>query len=145
MPWRHCVLVICMSIYILTPGAHGVLIMLDDTWRNDDAIIIPCWHSIMLYDILYHHAIRDSSAWLAHFINIIYTSILDYNDVIMRVMASQITSLTAVWFKAQINDNIKPLRHWLWIYWWAVHSPHKGPVTWTMFPFDDVIMVPINA
>ena len=24
---------------------------------------------------------------------------------------------------------------------WAVNSPHKGPVTWKMFPFDDVIMI----
>ena len=29
--------------------------------------------------------------------------------------------------------------------WWGIHrgpvnSPHKGPVTWKMFPFDDVIM-----
>ena len=23
---------------------------------------------------------------------------------------------------------------------WPVNSPHKGPVTWKMFPFDDVIM-----
>ena len=25
-----------------------------------------------------------------------------------------------------------------------VNSPHKGPVTWKMFPFDDVIMLPPN-
>ena len=23
---------------------------------------------------------------------------------------------------------------------WAVNSPHKGPVAWKMFPFDDVIL-----
>ena len=26
------------------------------------------------------------------------------------------------------------------IHWWPVNSPHKGPVTRRMFPFDDVIM-----
>ena len=26
------------------------------------------------------------------------------------------------------------------IHWWPVDSPHKGPVTRKMFPFDDVIM-----
>ena len=26
------------------------------------------------------------------------------------------------------------------IHRWPVNSPHKGPVTWKMFPFDDVIM-----
>ena len=41
-----------------------------------------------------------------------------YNDVIMGTMASQITSLTIVYstvfffFQAQINENIKALRHW---------------------------------
>ena len=27
-----------------------------------------------------------------------------------------------------------------WIHQWPVHSPHKGPVTRKMFPFNDVIM-----
>ena len=27
------------------------------------------------------------------------------------------------------------------IHRWPVNSPHKAPVTWTLFPFDDVIMV----
>ena len=27
------------------------------------------------------------------------------------------------------------------IHWWRVNSPHKGPVTRKMFPFDDVIMI----
>ena len=27
------------------------------------------------------------------------------------------------------------------IHRWPVNSPHKGPVMWKMFPFDDVIMV----
>ena len=26
------------------------------------------------------------------------------------------------------------------IHWWPVNSPHKGPVTWKMLSFDDVIM-----
>ena len=26
------------------------------------------------------------------------------------------------------------------IHWSLVDSPHKGPVTWKMFPFDDIIM-----
>ena len=27
------------------------------------------------------------------------------------------------------------------IHRWPVNSPHKGPVTWKLFPFDDVIML----
>ena len=46
-----------------------------------------------------------------------------YNDIIMSVMACQIISLTIVFTR------------------WPVNSPHKGPVTRKMFPFDDVIMV----
>ena len=29
--------------------------------------------------------------------------------------------------------------------WWPVNSPHKGPVTWEMFPFDDVIMLTFSS
>ena len=38
-------------------------------------------------------------------------------------------------------------RHWpLWgIHRWPVNSPHKGPVTRKMFPFDDVIMLGITS
>ena len=28
---------------------------------------------------------------------------------------------------------------------WLVNSPHKGPVPWKMFPFDDVIMISIPS
>ena len=50
-----------------------------------------------------------------------------YNDVIMSAMVSQITSLTIAF---------------VWgIHRWPVDSPHKGPVTRKMFPFDDVIML----
>ena len=46
-------------------------------------------------------------------------------------------------FEAEIKENIKVLRHWpLWGEFigdrWF--STHKGPVTWTMFPVDDVIL-----
>ena len=48
--------------------------------------------------------------------------------------------------QAQIKENIKALRHWpLWGEFFfhrsPVNSPHKGPVTRKMFPFDDVIMI----
>ena len=36
--------------------------------------------------------------------------------------------------QAQIKENIKAPPHW------PVNSPHKGPVTWNFFPFDDAIM-----
>ena len=51
-------------------------------------------------------------------------------DVIMTTVASQITSLTAVY--SAVYSQIK--------YRGPVNSPHKGPVTPKMFLFDDVIM-----
>ena len=61
-------------------------------------------------------------------------------------MASQITSLTIVYStvysgadqrKHQSSASLSFVRG---IHRWPVNSPHKGPVTWKMFPFNDVIM-----
>ena len=70
-----------------------------------------------------------------------------YNDVIMIPAASQITSLTIVYSsvysgagqrKHQSSASLAFVRG---IHRWPVNSPHKGPVTRKMFPFDDVIMI----
>ena len=70
-----------------------------------------------------------------------------YSDVIMGTMASQITSLMNVYStvysdadqrKYQSSASLAFVRA---IHQWPVNSPHKGPVTMKMFPFDDVIMV----
>ena len=72
--------------------------------------------------------------------------IVQYNDVIMSSMASQITSLTIVYStvysradqrKHQSSASLAFVRG---IHRWPVNSPHKWPVTRKMFPFDDVIM-----
>ena len=56
----------------------------------------------------------------------------------MRTITSQITGVSIV-CTTVAKENIKAPCHWsLW--WWPVDSPHKGPVTRKMFPFDDVIM-----
>ena len=70
-----------------------------------------------------------------------------YSDVIMRTMASQITSLTIVYStvyssadqrKHQSSASLAFVRG---IHRWPVNSPHKGLVMRKMFPFDDVIMM----
>ena len=70
-----------------------------------------------------------------------------YADVIMGVLACQVTSLTIVYStfhsgadqrKHQSSASLAFVRG---IHHWTVKSPHKGPVTRKMFPFDDVIMV----
>ena len=61
----------------------------------------------------------------------------------MGAMASQITSLTIVYstfIQAQIKKSTASLGFVREIHRWPVISPHKGPVTRKMFPFDDVIM-----
>ena len=71
---------------------------------------------------------------------------VDYSDVTMGTMASQITSLTIVYpivySGANQTKHQSPasLAFVKGIYWWPVNSPHKGPVTPKIFPFDDVIM-----
>ena len=40
------------------------------------------------------------------------------------------------------HQNVASLAFVRGIHRWPVNSPHKWPVTWKMFPFDDVIMLP---
>ena len=70
-----------------------------------------------------------------------------YNDVIMSTMASQITSITTLYSiiywsvhqrKHQSSASLTFMRG---IHRGPVNSPHKGPVTRKMFPFDEVIMM----
>ena len=68
----------------------------------------------------------------------------------MSAMASQITSLTIVYStvysgadqrKHQSCASLAIVRG---IHRWPVNSPHKGPVTRKMFPFDNVIMQSVS-
>ena len=70
-----------------------------------------------------------------------------YSDVIMGTMASQITSLAIVSStvcsgaderKHQSSESLSFVRG---IHRLPGNSPHKGPVTRKMFPFDHVIMI----
>ena len=68
-----------------------------------------------------------------------------YNDVIMGVIASQITSLTIAYstdysgaYKHQSSASLAFVRG---IHRGPVNSPHKWSVTRKMSPFDDVIMM----
>ena len=65
----------------------------------------------------------------------------------MSPMASQTTSLAIVYStvyssadqrKHQSSASLAFVRG---IHWWPVNSPHKGPVTGEMFPFDNVIII----
>ena len=71
---------------------------------------------------------------------------MHYNDVVMSLLASQITSLTIVYSpvcsgtdlrKHQSSASLAFVRG---IHRGPVNSPHKWPVTRKIFSFDDVIM-----
>ena len=71
---------------------------------------------------------------------------LHYNDVIVSAMASQIISLTIVYSTVYSGTDQRKHPSSVSLYFvrgihrWPVNSPHKGPVTRKLFPFDDVIM-----
>ena len=71
-----------------------------------------------------------------------------YDDVIMTMLASQMTSLTVVYSIAYSGVNQRKhqssasLAFVGEIHREPVNFPHKWPVTRKMFPFDDVIMIP---
>ena len=75
-----------------------------------------------------------------------------YSDVIMGMMASQITSPATVYLtvysgadqrKHQSSASLAFVRG---IHRWPVNSPHKGPIARKMFPFDDVIIwIPLHC
>ena len=75
----------------------------------------------------------------------IVSSIIHYNDVIMSAMASQITSTSTVC--STVCSGADQGKHHSSAsqafvrgsHRWPVNSPHKGPVTRKMLPFDDVI------
>ena len=73
--------------------------------------------------------------------------LIHYDDVIMTMLESQITSLTVVYSivysgvhqrKHQSSASLAFVRE---IHRGPVNFPHKWPVTRKMFPFDDVIML----
>ena len=74
---------------------------------------------------------------------------IHYSDVIMSTLASQITYMTIVWSTAcsgidqRKHQSSASLAFVKGIHQWLVDSPHKGPVTWEMCPFD-VIMSKMN-
>ena len=90
---------------------------LRDEWRTDDQS-------------------KGNARWFSH-----------YNDVIMSTMASQITGVSIVYLTVcscadqRKHQNSASLAFVRGIHRLPVNSPHKGPVTRKMFPFDDVIMI----
>ena len=98
--------------------------------------IVPCQRKEMLWNSKQaHNNLLSITTHYAH-----------YNDVIMSVMASQITGNSIVYStvysgadqrKHQISASLAFVRG---IHRWPVNSPHNRPVMRIVFPFHDVIM-----
>ena len=69
-----------------------------------------------------------------------------YRDVTMSAMAYQITAVSIVCLTVcsgtvqRKHQSSASLAFMKGIHQWLVYSPHKGPVTQKMFPFDDITM-----
>ena len=79
------------------------------------------------------------------------SSLTHYSNVIMSMIASQIISILIIFSticsgadqrKHQSSVSLAFVRG---IQWSPVDSPHKGPVTRKVFPFDHVIMKSVNS
>ena len=108
-------------------------------WRRVSYVTLSFDHT---HDLEFSRSNFEIASWLLLVIHAIH-----YNDVIMSAMASQITSLTIVYStvysgadqrKYQSSASLAFVRG---IHRLPVNSPLKGPVTWRMFPFDDVIVI----
>ena len=77
----------------------------------------------------------------------IVTSYRHCSDVILSAVASQITCVSIVYSTVcsdadqRKHQSFASLAFVRGIHRWPVNSPHKGPVTRKMFPFDDVVMI----
>ena len=129
------------------------LITDEDLWYNDIGLVLKPSVRINLNISFQHMQYR----WNIASIYLLFATqpsravlvgpIFHYNDVIMSAMASQITGVSIVCSifcsgadqrKHQSSASLAFVRG---IHHWPVNSPHKGPVTRKMFPFDDVTLL----
>ena len=114
-----------IAVYINKQRKPSLWLSYDATWYN-------IWYDIYISFIMWQNELR---LWFNH-----------YDDVIMRAMASQITSLTIVCSnvysrrRSKESSKLRVAGLVRGVHQWAVNSPHKWPVTRKMFTFDDVIM-----
>ena len=157
LKYLHIFIDIKPKIHCLATGIRRVVPLTDDIWpflrkinhglfrkfsnRQDPVLICKkVWGGHSRGHL--HTVVRARWASIQWF----GTEQTHYFDVIMGTMASQITSLAIVY--SIVYSGTYQRKHqssaslaFVWgIHRWPVNSPHKGPVTRKMFPFDDVIV-----
>ena len=133
----------CFSIKAVFPGKEISIIKIR---RSRDRVRrFPLW----IWDRLIFIMGKAASLylyWNSHQVSsLVCLSVWHCNDVIMSAMASQITSLIIVY--SSVYSGIDQRKHQssaspvflMGIHRWLVNSPHKGPITRKMFPFDGFI------
>ena len=133
----------CVTCPSMIPGSHhpGTRLRLVPGFRDPGSVLIL--GHVTQYDNLYLICIAMEMPEYCTKRSICS----HYDDVIMSAMASQITSLTIVYSTVYSRADQRKhqssalLAFVCGIHRWPVNSPHKGPVTRKMFPFDDVIML----
>ena len=108
---------------------------------DKSSVINYCYPAVFVSKLWHKHSLY----WCLFYICAIITTYFHYNVVIMSAMVSQTTSFMIVYStvysgtdqrKHQSSASLAFVRG---IHWWLVNSPHKGPVTQKMFPFDYII------
>ena len=116
---------------------------LNDAWGSSISIRKRKYHHLTKFSSM--ASLEVASLSVGHN-ELTHYGIYHYNDVIMGMIASQITSLTFVYSTVYSGaDHRKHQSSASLAFVWGirqgpVNSPHKWPVTRKMFPFDDVIM-----
>ena len=116
-------------------------------WSNPTSYHIIYYISYHILHIMSYHAMPCHAmschviSWFHHSTAAVITMTSWWTRWRLKSPASRV--FTQPFIQSQIKENIKAPRHWpLWggIHRSPVNSPHKGPVTRKMSPFDDVIM-----
>ena len=124
--------------YLITTRPSSYVLCILDLFSES---VYSSW-IVHLFSFLHEYVINwvdrtlfvDQDAWC-------HMTLLHYCDVIMGAVASQITSLAIVYSTVYSDaDQRKHQSSASLAFVGQVNSPHKWPVTWKMFPFDDVIM-----
>ena len=113
-------------------------------------IIVSIWWHHHASFFSYRVASLPSQCLYVYPIGRLWNVAIHYDDVIMTMLASQITSLTVVY--SIVYSGVNQRKHqssaslaFVWeIHRGPVNFPHKWPVTRKMFLFDDVIMKLLN-
>ena len=115
------------DVYKLSGYAKDVI---DFTYGYNSTVVMIHWiYKKCFPDITMGGATTSSHIW-----SVLRFSLYHYSDVIMRTMASQITSLTVVY--SNVYSGADQMKHQSstsltfvgGIHWWPVNSPQKGTV-----------------